>query len=342
MASTCAERSAGPPARTRHTRRTRRAGRTAPTRRAGHVGDPKATARPAARGEPMGLRAPGRVTVVPAMAAPSDATGSDVQATFAATLVDEWVRAGVTDAVVCPGSRSTPLALAIDSHPDLRLHVRLDERGAGFFALGLALSTGRPPVVCVTSGTAAAELHPAVVEAHHARVPVIVCTADRPPELHGVGAPQTIAQAALFGPAVRWAADPGVPDPAAAGTWRSLAARAAAEAGDGPLGPGPVLLNLAFRGPLVGRPGPLPAPRPAGAPWHRAEGGAGAAALPPWAHARGVLLAGAGAGPPDAVLALASHLGWPGPARPPPGRPRPGPPVVPPPPPRRRAPPAAL
>ena len=119
-----------------------------------------------------------------------------VQATFSATLVDEWARLGVTDAVICPGSRSTPLALALAER--LRTHVRLDERSGAFFALGLAMATGRPTVICVTSGTAAAELHPAVVEAHQARVPLIVCTADRPPELHDTGAPQTIEQVGLF------------------------------------------------------------------------------------------------------------------------------------------------
>ena len=116
----------------------------------------------------------------------------DRQAAFAATLVDEWARAGVTDAVVCPGSRSTPLALAVAAEARLRLHVRLDERSAGFTALGIGMATGRPAVVVVTSGTAAAELHPSVVEADLARVPMIVCTADRPPELQDVGAPQTI------------------------------------------------------------------------------------------------------------------------------------------------------
>ena len=119
-----------------------------------------------------------------------------VQATFSATLVDEWVRLGVTDAVVCAGSRSTPLALPLAER--LRVHVRLDERSAAFFALGLAMATGRPTVICVTSGTAAAELHPAVVEAHHARVPLIVCTADRPPELQHTGASQSIEQNGLF------------------------------------------------------------------------------------------------------------------------------------------------
>lgn len=236
---------------------------------------------------------------------------SVVQATFAATLADEWVRAGITDAVVCPGSRGTPLVLALAQRDELRVHVRLDERGAGFFALGIALATGRPVVVSVTSGTAAAELHPAVVEAHHARVPLIVCTADRPPELHGVGAPQTIDQVGLYGPALRWAADPGVADPACASSWRSLAARAVAEASGGPQGPGPVHLNLAFREPLVGLPGPLPPGRPAGSPWHRVAGAPGTPALLPWATGRGVLLAGAGAGPADALVDLAAHLGWP-------------------------------
>jgi 2-succinyl-5-enolpyruvyl-6-hydroxy-3-cyclohexene-1-carboxylate synthase len=180
-----------------------------------------------------------------------------VQATFAATLVDEWVNGGVTDAVICPGSRSTPLALALAAR--LRAHVRLDERSAGFFAIGLSMVSGAPTVLCVTSGTAAAELHPAVVEAHQGRVPLIVCTADRPPELHHVGASQTIDQVGLFTTSTRWACDPGVPEESQAASWRPLAARAIAEARDGPLGPGPVHLNLAFREPLIGSADPLPA-----------------------------------------------------------------------------------
>ena len=119
-----------------------------------------------------------------------------VQATFSATLVDEWSRLGVTDAVICPGSRSTPLVMPLAQR--LRTHVRLDERSAAFYALGLAKRTRRPVIVCVTSGTAGAELHAAVVEAHHARVPLIVSTADRPPELHHTGASQTIEQDRLF------------------------------------------------------------------------------------------------------------------------------------------------
>ena len=179
-----------------------------------------------------------------------------VQATFCATLVDEWVRLGVTDAVVCAGSRSTPLALPLADR--LRVHVRLDERSGGFFALGLAMATGRPTVICVTSGTAAAELHPAVVEAHHARVPLIVCTADRPPELHHTGAPQSIEQIGLFAAATRWAYAPGVPAEGQEETWRPLAVRAFEEAVHGANGPGPVHLNLEFREPLTGTAAPLP------------------------------------------------------------------------------------
>lgn len=251
----------------------------------------------------------------PDHAEPGPAAPGSAQVTFAATLVDEWLRAGVTEAVVCPGSRSTPLALALAGRRELRVHVRLDERGAGFFAVGLALATGRATVICVTSGTAAAELHPAVVEAHHARVPLVVCTADRPPELQRVGAPQTIEQRGLYGTAVRWACDPGVPAPETEGTWRSLGARAVAEATVGPLGPGPVHLNLPFREPLGGEPGPLPPGRPGGAPFHRVQAETVIASrldeVAQWPARRGVILAGAGCGPPDAVLGVAERLGWP-------------------------------
>jgi 2-succinyl-5-enolpyruvyl-6-hydroxy-3-cyclohexene-1-carboxylate synthase len=231
-----------------------------------------------------------------------------VQATFAATLVDEWARLGVTDAVVCPGSRSTPLALTL--HDRLRIHVRLDERSAGFYALGLAMGTGRPVVLCVTSGTAAAELHPAVVEAHYARVPIIVCTADRPPELHDTGAPQTIDQEGLFTTSTRWAATPGVPAPGQEATWRPLAARAFAESRHGPSGPGPVHLNLAFREPLGGRAGTLP--QQLGL--HVAAPGSAAGRLQVSLSGRGIVVAGGlSPAPPDRdkVLALAGALRWP-------------------------------
>jgi 2-succinyl-5-enolpyruvyl-6-hydroxy-3-cyclohexene-1-carboxylate synthase len=244
----------------------------------------------------------------------------DVAATFCATVVDEWARAGVTDAVVCPGSRSTPMALALAADERLRVHVFIDERSAAFFALGIGLRTGVAAVVLTTSGTAAAELHPAVVEAHHAGVPLVVVTADRPPEAHGVGAAQTIEQDALYATAVRWRAAPGVPDAAAARSWRSLASRAVAEAGGAGGRPGPVHLNLAFREPLVGAPGPLPPGRDDGRPWHRVVVARRAAAAEPGelsdlarrlSGRSGVMVAGAGTGDPGAVHRLAERVGWP-------------------------------
>ena len=123
------------------------------------------------------------------------------------------------------------------------------------------MATGKPTIICVTSGTAAVELHPAVVEAHHARIPFIVCTADRPPELHDTGAPQTIDQDGLYASAVRWSVAPGVPSAGQEGTWRPLAVRAFSESIQGTTGPGPVHLNLAFREPLIGKADELP-PRP--------------------------------------------------------------------------------
>ena len=249
-------------------------------------------------------------------------TGADVQATWVATLVDEWARAGVTDAVVAPGSRSTPLLDALAADGRIRLHVVLDERSAGFVALGLGLATGRPAPVVTTSGTAAVELHPAVVEAHQAGVPLLVVTADRPPELHQVGAPQTVDQGGLYGGAVRLAVDPGVADEAARNTWRSVAARVVADTVGHPSGPGPVHLNLPLREPLLGTAGPLPPARGDRAPWHHVAAAAGGVSAGGVSAATVELLAGAagrpglivagGAGPdPDALLALAERLDWP-------------------------------
>ena len=237
------------------------------------------------------------------------------QAAFVATLVDEWALAGVTDAVVAPGSRSTPMALALAGDERIRVHVQLDERSAGFIALGIALASGRPAPVLTTSGSATAHLLPAVVEAHHAGVPMILCTADRPPELHDVGAPQTIEQANLYEGFLRWRADPGTAGDLPPGAWRSFASRAIAEAIAGPLGPGPVHLNLAFRDPLVASSGDLVPPgRPDGRPWHRAMPGGGAStplAASLLAGKAGVITAGAGIGDPEPVFALARALGWP-------------------------------
>ena len=181
------------------------------------------------------------------------------------------------------------------------------------------MSTGRPAVVLTTSGTAAVELHPAVVEADLGGIPLLACTADRPPELHEVGAPQTIDQARLFGSSVRWFFEPGVADEATSDTWRSIASRAVAEATRGPAGPGPVHLNLAFRDPLlpssISRPSVLPG-RPGAAPWHRAESDPVPAPDPVVAELaaagrRGVIVAGAGCGDAEAVRELSGALGWP-------------------------------
>jgi 2-succinyl-5-enolpyruvyl-6-hydroxy-3-cyclohexene-1-carboxylate synthase len=232
-----------------------------------------------------------------------------VQATFCATLVDEWARRGVTDAVVCPGSRSTPLVVSLARR--LRIHVRLDERSAAFYALGLGGATGRPVVVCVTSGTAGAELHPAVVEAHHGRVPLIVCTADRPPELHHRGASQTIEQDRLFTVEARWCADPGVPEAGQEAAWRPLAARAVGESLHGPDGPGPVHLNLAFREPLTGDPAALP-PVADGAAAVEVRATPSATSKP--LDGRGIVVVGGpsfGAADPGRVLDFADRLRWP-------------------------------
>ncbi|MGH7763047.1 MAG: 2-succinyl-5-enolpyruvyl-6-hydroxy-3-cyclohexene-1-carboxylic-acid synthase, partial [Candidatus Dormibacteraceae bacterium] len=176
----------------------------------------------------------------------------DVTQTFAATFVDELAAQGVEYACVSPGSRSAPLAMALQRHPRIRVLIHIDERSGSFFGVGLAKATGKPVVLLCTSGTAAAEFHAAVVEASYSRTPLIVLTADRPPELQGVGANQSIDQQRLYGTATRWFVDPGAPVdmPGAGRVWRRLAARAYAEAATGP-----VHLNLPFREPLVGAPG---------------------------------------------------------------------------------------
>jgi 2-succinyl-5-enolpyruvyl-6-hydroxy-3-cyclohexene-1-carboxylate synthase len=180
---------------------------------------------------------------------------SDVTQAFAATFVDELAAQGVEFACVSPGSRSAPIAMALQRHPRIKVLVHIDERCGSFFAVGLGKATGKPAVVVSTSGTAAAEFHAAVVEASYSRTPMIVLTADRPPELQDVGANQAIDQQHLYGSAPVWFFDPGVPVelPNAARMWRRLAARAVAESSAGP-----VHLNLPFREPLVPPPGRIP------------------------------------------------------------------------------------
>jgi 2-succinyl-5-enolpyruvyl-6-hydroxy-3-cyclohexene-1-carboxylate synthase len=179
----------------------------------------------------------------------------DVTQSFAATFVDELAAQGVEFACVSPGSRSAPIAIALQRHPKIRVFVHIDERSGSFFGLGLAKGTSKPVVLLCTSGTAAAEFHAAVVEASYSRTPLIVLTADRPPEHQDVGANQAIDQHRLYGTAVRWFFDPGPPVELAnsARVWRGLAARAFAEAADGP-----VHINLPFREPLVPTPGEFP------------------------------------------------------------------------------------
>ena len=166
-------------------------------------------------------------------------------------FVEELARSGVRDAVVCPGSRSTPLALALRAHDRIRVRVLIDERSAGFFALGMARTARRAVVLLGTSGTAAVNFAPAVVEASLGRVPLLVLTADRPPELQDRGAPQTIDQNRLYGRHAKWFADLALMDeaPDTMAHVRSVAGRAVATALEGPAGP--VHLNLPLREPLI-------------------------------------------------------------------------------------------
>lgn len=177
----------------------------------------------------------------------------------ARVLLDELVRLGVREVVLCPGSRSAPLAYAahdLEVAGRLRLHVRVDERSAAFLALGLAKTSRRPAVVITTSGTAVANLHPAVLEAHHGAVPLLLLTADRPPELRGVGANQATVQPGVFGGAVRLALELETPADTErqAPAWRTAAARAVAAATGALTGQGwagPVHLDVPFRDPLA-------------------------------------------------------------------------------------------
>ena len=240
---------------------------------------------------------------------------------LASVLVDELLRCGMREAVVAPGSRSAPLALAfheLESEGRLRLHVRVDERSAGFLALGLAKASGTPVPVVTTSGTAAANLHPAALEADQSGVPLLLLTADRPPELRSTGANQTIDQVKLFGDAVRLFAEVGAAERVTGLTayWRALAGRAwAAAAGTLTRNPGPVHLNLAFREPLVPDgsfdwPEPLGG-REHGAPWTFADS---PVIVAPNVHLPARTLVVVGDTTPDlgrSASVLAEEHGWP-------------------------------
>lgn len=167
-------------------------------------------------------------------------------------FVDELARCGLEAVCIAPGSRSTPITLAFANHPTVRVYRHLDERSAGFFALGMAMATRKPVALVCTSGTAAANFHPAVIEAFYSQIPLIVMTADRPAELRGSGANQTIDQVKMYGDHVRWSVEMPTPEANAPEVvlrhLRTLAARAFSTAAGQVQGP--VHLNFPFRKPL--------------------------------------------------------------------------------------------
>jgi len=201
--------------------------------------------------------------------------------TQARVVVDELIRGGVRDVVLCPGSRNAPLAFALqdaDRSGRIRLHVRIDERTAGYLAIGLAIAADAPVCVAMTSGTAVANLGPAVVEANYARVPLIVLSANRPYELLGTGANQTMEQLGYFGTQVRDTISLGLAEDAPErmdsfnATWRSATCRVlVATKGSRSANAGPVHFDIPLREPLVPDPEPhgavTPQGRPDGKPW---------------------------------------------------------------------------
>src|SRR4051812_23882650 len=297
----------------------RRHERAAAAGRRRPAGGPAAPGPPGCRGGRRGHRRP-------LAGPPRRGAGMNPPTAFARVLVDELVRGGATDAVLAPGSRSAPLALALaaaERSGRLRLHVRIDERTAAFLALGLAKASGTPVPVVTTSGTAAAHLHAAVLEADASGVPLLALTADRPPELRATGANQTIEQAALYGGAVRWAVDVGVPEAGREEVqgryWRSVVAKALLVAG-GALSadPGPVHLNLALRDPLLPEeepPATLRGPwagRPDGRPWTEAAPAPVAVRPAPSGLPRTLVVAGDAPGHlGTAAAALADGCAWP-------------------------------
>jgi len=236
---------------------------------------------------------------------------------LARVVVDELARGGVVEAVIAPGSRSAPLAIAFAEHPGIRLHVRIDERSAAFLGLGLAKASGTPvPIVC-TSGTAAGNCHPAVLEATHSQVGLVGLTAGRPPELRGTGANHTVDQIKLYGDAVGLFTELGVAEArrGMVAYWRSVVCRALSVAARS----GPVHLNVPFREPLVHDPADEAWPeslagRSDGRPWTDVSPTSVIAepvaelADPP---ERGILVVGDGAAAPGQAVAFAEAAQWP-------------------------------
>lgn len=236
----------------------------------------------------------------------------DVQATFCAVVVDQWVEMGLRNAFVSPGSRSTPMAMALAERAEVRTEVVHDERAAGFMALGAGLASGMPAVALCTSGTAATHFHAAAVEADISGVPLILCTADRPPEAQGIRSAQTIDQQNLYGPVVRAFTDFGVPTWGERDSWRTQAANVLARTTG--FSRGPVHVNLPFREPLVG------------ASQEYSDFGPASLSEQQAVHAskdtlrqiasvcagkRGVVVAGAGVAGDKRLVNLADKLGWP-------------------------------
>lgn len=240
-------------------------------------------------------------------------------------FVDELARAGLRHVCICPGSRSTPLAMLFADHPNVRVWMHVDERSAGFFALGLAKAIGEPVALVATSGSAVTNFMPAVVEAFFGRVPLLLLTADRPHEHRDIGSNQTIDQVRLYGTHVKWFVDMALPetDETMVRYARTVATRAMATARAVPAGP--VHLNFPFREPLIPRQGTGPAMpgygRDDGSPYARVVDGSRTlsgqdadALASEWSRIeRGVIVCGPRT-PADAavsVLQLAGVLGWP-------------------------------
>ncbi|WP_085991496.1 2-succinyl-5-enolpyruvyl-6-hydroxy-3-cyclohexene-1-carboxylic-acid synthase [Oceanobacillus senegalensis] len=170
---------------------------------------------------------------------------------YTANFIDELAKSGITDVVISPGSRSTPLALVVTEHPNLKEWILVDERSAAFFALGMAKQTGRPVAMVCTSGTATANYFPAIIEAYYSRVPLVVLTADRPHELRDTGAPQAIEQVKMYGEYVKWFHEMAIPEATTEmiNYVRNKATRAVYMSKEG--NAGPVHLNFPFREPLT-------------------------------------------------------------------------------------------